>query len=110
MWNYERKEIRERLPEAALFESLGEEAAELAHAALKMARKLRGDNPTPVGVEALRVHVREEITDVQLVAEVLGLEPDAMLRAIKLTRWQKRLGLTKSDSADAFQPEKGESH
>lgn len=32
---------------AALLEQLAEESAELAQAALKMARKLRNENPTP---------------------------------------------------------------
>lgn len=31
----------------AMFEQLAEEATELAQATLKMARKLRGENPTP---------------------------------------------------------------
>ena len=42
------KEILEHVGEAAVLEQTAEECAELAHACLKMARKLRGENPTPV--------------------------------------------------------------
>lgn len=40
-------DILEMIGTAALLEQLAEESAELAQAALKMARKLRGENPTP---------------------------------------------------------------
>ena len=40
--------IAEKIGQAALLEQTAEEAAELSHAALKLARILRGENPTPV--------------------------------------------------------------
>lgn len=110
MREYQRREIREALPEAALYESLGEEAAELAHAALKLARRLRGDNPTPVLLPDARANVREEYTDVRLVAEVLGLEMDNAQRYSKGARWLERLGLSpgvKSVRAVAFGNKEG---
>ena len=39
--------IKERVPMPDLYEQLAEEAAELSQAANKMARYLRGVNPTP---------------------------------------------------------------
>ena len=39
--------IVETIGTAAVLEQLAEESAELAQAALKLARKLRGGNPTP---------------------------------------------------------------
>ena len=41
-------EIAKKLTKAAVLEQMSEEAAELAQAALKYARILRGENPTPV--------------------------------------------------------------
>ena len=38
----------EKIGEPAMLEQLAEEAAELSHAALKLARIIRGENPTPV--------------------------------------------------------------
>ena len=43
--------IVETIGEAAALEQLAEEATELAHAALKLARAMRKENPTPVKKE-----------------------------------------------------------
>ena len=40
-------DIYEKIGESALLQQIAEEAAELAQAALKLARKLDGKNPTP---------------------------------------------------------------
>ena len=40
-------DVLEMIGTAALLEQLAEESAELAQAALKMARKMRNENPTP---------------------------------------------------------------
>lgn len=40
-------DVLDMIGTAALLEQLAEESAELAQAALKMARKLRNENPTP---------------------------------------------------------------
>ena len=40
-------DVLEMIGTAALLEQLAEESAELAQAALKMARKIRNENPTP---------------------------------------------------------------
>lgn len=83
--------IRELVPEAALYEQLAEEAAELAQAALKCARSLRGDNPTPITDKQAQARVVEEFSDVLNVASVLELEPNMALQAYKLQRWVDRL-------------------
>ena len=60
----------------AMYEMLAEEATELAHAAQKMARIQRGENPTPVTEEEARENLTEEFTDVIQCALELGLEAD----------------------------------
>lgn len=58
---------------AATLELLAEEAAEASHAALKVARVLRGENPTPVSLEEAKEHLKEEIADASLmIEEVVG--------------------------------------
>lgn len=52
---------------AALYENLAEEAIELAHAALKTARALRNENPTPVTTNEADNHVLKELQDVYLL-------------------------------------------
>lgn len=52
---------------AALYENLAEEAIELAHAALKTARALRNENPTPITTNEANNHVLEELQDVYLL-------------------------------------------
>jgi len=78
------KEIREKIGDPALCEGLAEEAIELAHAALKTARILRGENPTPVRLENAIRAMAEEYTDLEIYAHVLGVSivPDDY-------RWKK---------------------
>lgn len=59
----------ERLGAAAALELLAEECAELGHAALKRARILRGENPTPESAEEAEEKLREELADVTALAE-----------------------------------------
>ena len=86
------REIRQKFPEAALYEQLAEECVELAHAALKLARIKRGENPTPVSVEEALGAVMEEYTDLRLVAYVLEMLWDVDVFERKLLRWKERLG------------------
>ena len=89
------------VPVAARMEQLGEEAAELAQAALKMARVMRDENPTPVPyMEALR-RLREEYTDVFVAAAAAELLTDSDLGKAKLERWAARVKeRTGSDHAE----------
>ena len=50
----------EVIGEAATYELLAEECIELAHAALKMARVKRGENPTPATEEKVKKSIVEE--------------------------------------------------
>jgi NTP pyrophosphatase (non-canonical NTP hydrolase) len=86
------KEIKQKVSEAALYEQLAEECVELAHAALKLARIKRGENPTPVSAKEAMDAVMEEYTDLRLVAYVLEMGWDVEVFEQKLLRWHKRLG------------------
>ena len=59
--------------EPAMYEQLAEECNELGKAALKLARVLRGENPTPLTEEAARAKVIEEFTDVAQITGELDL-------------------------------------
>lgn len=87
--------IKDRLPQEELLAQLAEEASELAHAALKLRRALDGTNPTPVDFPTASSAIREEVADVTLLVQLLGLDSDpGELRAMmdhKTLRWQSRL-------------------
>jgi hypothetical protein len=90
--------IRQKVSEAALYEQLAEECVELAHAALKLARIKRGENPTPVSAEEAMRAVMEEYTDVRLVANVLEMGLDIEMFNSKLLRWYEMLGEVNGDA------------
>lgn len=79
------------LSKAAIYEQLAEEAIELAHAAQKMARKLRDENPTPVMIDYISKSLSEEYSDVVNVANFLNLCSDPDLIREKNRRWIERL-------------------
>lgn len=90
------KKIAEKLSKAAILEQMAEEAAELAQAALKLARILRGENPTPVTEDAAELALQEEYCDVRVCARVLDerlclLSGTTWLENQKMERWLKRL-------------------
>lgn len=92
------KTIIERIGKPALLEQTAEECAELAHACLKEARRLRGENPTPKTTPECWLAISEELADLQLCMELLegagyGQDPVAAAdqRAAKLLRWRERL-------------------
>ena len=83
--------IEKKIGKPALLEQLAEECTELAKAALKQARILRGDNPTPVTeIEAYK-NVIEEYTDVIQVAIELDLSIDHAQLIRKDKRWNERI-------------------
>lgn len=59
--------VVERIGEPAALELLAEECVELSHAALKLARFERGENPTPTTERAAKENVLEEMADVSIV-------------------------------------------
>ena len=83
--------IRTTLGEAALYEQLAEECVELAQAALKKARILRADNPTPVTSDEADRMITEEFTDVLNCGRLLELEMDERMANRKLDRLVKRI-------------------
>jgi len=83
--------IRSRTSRVSRFELLAEEAAELAAAASKYARILRGENPTPVSEETAWKILLEEYSDVVGVARTLLIEPSSPLIYDKYRRWVNRL-------------------
>lgn len=92
------KTIIERIGKPTLLEQTAEECAELAHACLKEARRLRGENPTPKTTPECWLAISEELADLQLCMELLegagyGQDPVAAAdqRAAKLLRWRDRL-------------------
>lgn len=82
--------MRDRIGTAAMFEQLAEEASELCKAALKSARIIRGENPTPVTSRQASEDLREEYTDVIICANEIGLLYDAGLAEYKRKRFKQR--------------------
>ena len=89
--------IRARLGDDELLCQLAEESNEMGKAALKLRRARTGVNPTPVTEEEAMEKLLEEIADVSLCLEALGVsDPIALLRITqiknkKILRWIKRL-------------------
>lgn len=79
------------LPKAAIYEQLAEECAELAKAALKRSRQLRGENPTPVSMDKALASCREEAGDVMLCVTLLASDFTPDDYSGKITRWVQRL-------------------
>lgn len=84
-------DISNSLSEAAKWEQLAEECSELAQAALKKARKLRGENYTPKSMEEIDASVEEEWADVQLVRAICDIPTNWNIFKQKTDRWYKRL-------------------
>ena len=89
-------DVLEMIGTAALLEQLAEESAELAQAALKIARKIRNENPMPKSHADCVANLQEEIADVELCISVLPAalhDPAEVGRtmAAKHRRWNERL-------------------
>ena len=83
--------VRARLDDEEIYAQLAEEAAELAHAALKVRRILHGANPTPVDPDDACESVVEEANDVIVVLDTLRIARDESRIAQKLIRWKERI-------------------
>lgn len=85
------------LSRSALLENLAEECVELAHAALKEARRLRGENPTPATAEECQKALVEESADVLNMLdiatrlEIIDGKEMALYMAQKMVRFIERL-------------------
>ncbi len=86
----------------AVLEQCAEELAELTQATLKMARKLRGENPTPVTHAQAAAHLHEELGDVRLCLKVMdvamGGDNTTAVEAEKLRRWLERINQEQKNS------------
>jgi NTP pyrophosphatase (non-canonical NTP hydrolase) len=74
-----------------MYEQLAEECNELAKAALKKARKIRNENPTPIDESEIDANVIEEATDVLIVMDNLNIGFDEDIYKSKCQRWINRL-------------------
>ena len=89
--------ITKHIPLEDLLIQLAEEAAELAQAASKYHRTIRGTNPTPMSQCDARLALVEEVADVNVAAEAvrmkLGILCDeiAIVEDEKIERWKKRI-------------------
>lgn len=74
---------------------LAKAASKLAHSALKLRRTLSPENPTPVSTETAMLKVQEEVADLLLCLDILGIDvTDAnidLIQEAKITRWIQRL-------------------
>lgn len=85
------KSIVEKIGAAAMLEQFAEECLEAGHAALKLARIMRKENPTPVTAITAWRNLIEEYTDLRLCAREINIHPDKETARYKLKRWRKRL-------------------
>lgn len=89
--------IVKHIGKPVLLEQAAEECTELSHACLKMARKMRGENPTPKTMEEIKYSLTEEIADVLLCVQFIidaDLVDDEHVDEIiteKHKRWISRL-------------------
>ena len=79
------------LEEQDLLLQLAEESAELSQACSKLARHIRGVNPTGLSREECENKVVEEMSDVLLCASMLRYRPDWQIIDRKNKRWEDRL-------------------
>ena len=87
-------EVIRSLGEPALLEQLAEECSELSQAALKLARKERGENPTPKTLVECFKDLIAEMADVNLCIWVIETSRGIDLRLHsnwKRERWAKRI-------------------
>lgn len=84
------KDMVDLIGKPAMYELLAEECCELAQAALKMARILRNENPTPKTKKEVRANIIEEVTDVELCLMELKIKYDYKIMSDKIERFHTR--------------------
>ena len=82
--------IGENVSDTSRLLQAGEECAELIAAIFKYLRKMSADNPTPKTKEEIVANIKEELTDVLLCVNAVGLYDPEIYRQ-KLDRWYRRL-------------------
>ena len=94
--------IKDEIGMCALLEQTAEECAELAQACLKLARKFRGENPTPATIYDIQNKLTEEFADVRvcmdelLKGDVVSYTEVTAVAESKLARWQNRIDENKN--------------
>lgn len=95
--------VMDQIGEPAFLEQLAEECSELSQAALKLARKMRDENPTPKTYQECRDSLQEEMADVLLCIDQYLDEQESdfavwtyEIKKQKLERWKQRLNEMKS--------------
>lgn len=90
--------VMDQIGEPAFLLQLAEECSELAQAALKLVRKMGGENPTPKTFEQYRSSLQEEMADVLLCIDQYLDEQESdftvwvyEIKKQKLERWKQRL-------------------
>lgn len=84
--------IKAKLDRRTLLEQAAEEASELTQALLKLIRAEKlSNNPTPVNKADALANVKEELDDLLLVLELLGLGTVRKSNESKISRWCYRL-------------------
>lgn len=97
--------ITKRIPLEDLLIQLSEEASELAQAASKYHRVIRGTNPTPVTPTVARYALIEELADVNVAAEAVRMklcilcDEIAAVEDEKIERWKKRIRTEAEDES-----------
>lgn len=84
-------EISDRLSYRTMLEALAEESAELSQASLKLIRAYGNGNPTPKAIEECYESLKEEISDVLMVLEVMGIKLPNVDDNPKWERWANRV-------------------
>lgn len=89
--------IVEKVGTPAALEQLAEECTELAKAALKLARHMRGENPSIAPIEMLADNFHEEVGGVRVCLDVLidhgDIDTESVSRRAerKRERWERRI-------------------
>lgn len=90
----ELERINDILGPVAMWLQLAEEAAELSQAAAKLARFYEGHNPVAYDIrnsDTLKEKLIEELTDVSVVVDALGMRVNPVLYVDKVSRWTSRI-------------------
>ncbi len=90
----ELERINDILGPVAMYLQLAEEAAELYQAAAKLARFYEGRNPVAYDIrnsDTLKEKLVEELTDVAIVVDALGIRVNPGLYLDKVARWTSRI-------------------
>ena len=88
----DKRYVLEHIDRRTLLEQLAEEAAELSQAALKLIRAEKlSDNPTPANVSIASEQLNEELADVLVTADAVGIPVLESCDNSKWRRWAARI-------------------